>query len=159
MTRYSHFDVLLASPTEPLRESQRKAHTLTMQAALIDMSQPQPLDSSWDICDDLVNLLQTLKAASPFTVKHFTDGVATSDEYSLDFLGGILTDAEEALRHCSRRQPLSEEGQLSFNTLLDTYTQLLSALPARVMLKCHRTTQLRIAAALNQGKKRGNHQR
>lgn len=135
---YTHWHVLLASPTEPMPERKR-LHQLTAMwqglRALETSDQPSPDD--WRVCSDAVNLLETLVIQG--TVQ---DG------------SGLLIDAITALTMAGKRHlgggqiRLDGRGIQIVRAVLEDYAAVLGALPERTMVQCHRDTEKRLRAIL-----------
>lgn len=141
---FTHWDELLASPTEPTPEA-RRVHQLSRMwqglRALEQDASPSPDD--WRVVSDAINLLETLVA-----MREVQDA------------SGLLHDAvgEMAVagaRHLHEDKPLrlSGSGIQTVRAVLEDYADALAALPERTMVRAHRLTERRIAAILS-GKRR-----
>jgi uncharacterized protein YyaL (SSP411 family) len=133
---YSHWDALLASPTEPM-EPARRTHQLTIiwgGLAAIETA-PHPSVNDWRVCSDPANMMETLIA----------QGIASDPQ-------GLLSDAITALALAGKRhlsgQPIRLDGPgiAAVRALLEDYAALLAQLPERVMVQCHRATERRLRA-------------
>lgn len=135
---YTHWHILLASPTEPMPERKR-LHQLTVmwQGLRALETSDAPTTSDWRVCSDAVNLLETL----------VTQGTVQDNS-------GLLTDAIAALAMAGKRHMaggqirLDGRGIQVVRAVLEDYAAVLSALPERTMVKCHRDTERRLRAIL-----------
>lgn len=140
-TRYTLFHELCASPTEPLPEAWQRTQLTSMWDGLAQLetgATPGPED--WSVCSDAVNLLETL-------IK----------QGEVEDTQGLLSDAITALAQAGQRHKagqtlrLSGLGMQAVRAVLEDYAAVMSVLPARVMIRCHRLTERRIREIL-QGK-------
>lgn len=92
-----------------------------------------PGKEDWAVCSDAVNLLETL-------VKQ---GEVEDNQ-------GLLLDAITALAQAGQRHKagqalrLSGAGMQAVRAVLEDYAAVISVLPARTMIRCHRLTEKRI---------------
>ncbi len=135
---YTHWHVLLASPTAPMPEGKRLHQLTAMWQGLRALETSQtPTTDDWRVCSDAVNLLETL----------VTQGVVEDAR-------GLLTEAIEALAMAGRRHldggqiRLDGRGIQVVRAVLEDYAAVLSALPERTMVQCHRDTEKRLRAIL-----------
>lgn len=137
---YTLLDVLSASASHPMDDA-RRVHQLTRmwQGLRALETAPQPTTDDWRVCSDAVNLMETL-----------VDTMQLASDTS-----GLLPDAVAALAHAGRRHQqsgaairLSGEGIQAVRAVLEDYTALLSTLPERTMVQCHRLTEKRIQQIL-----------
>ena len=140
---YSHWDVLLASPTAPISEEKRLHQLTRMWGGLAAMETgAAPTTDDWRVCSDAVNLVETLVLQ-----KIAQDG------------SGLLMDAITALAMAGRRNKegktlrLDGAGIVVVRAILQDYSDLIEVLPARVMVRCHRLTEKRLHEILD-GRKR-----
>lgn len=135
---YTHWHVLLASPTEPMPAAKRLHQLTAMWQGLRALeTSDAPTTNDWRVCSDAVNLLETL----------VTQGTVQDNS-------GLLTDAVAALAMAGKRH--IEGGQIRLDgrgiqvvrAVLEDYAAVLSALPERVMVQCHRDTERRLRAIL-----------
>ena len=137
-THYTHWDVLLASPTEPLPLA-RRLHQLTkMHQALSALERDdQPTTEDWRVLSDCVNLTET-----------FVQQGVLADH------SGLLLDAITALALAGRRHAaggqirLDGAGMQSVRAVLEDYGLALELLPARTVISGHRQTEKRLQAIL-----------
>lgn len=135
-THYTLMDELMASPTAPLSAAQLQAHLIPMLDGLRALEQDQqPTIHHWRALSDAVNMLETLVNL----------GVCADES-------GLLNDAarsmgEAGTRHLRTGAPIRLDGPgiSAVRAVLEDYGQLIPQLPARVMVRCHRLTELRIA--------------
>jgi uncharacterized protein YyaL (SSP411 family) len=138
MKTYSMLDAMLASPTEPFSEKQRRHQLTRMWEGLIAMeSAPEPTRDDWAVCSDAVNLMETL-----------IEGGRVADTNNL------LFDAMKALAEAGQRSfaghpiRLDGKGIQSVRAILEDYAMVLESLPARTMIHCHRLTEQRLQSIL-----------
>jgi len=133
--RYTIFDELLASPSQPMPEDKRRHQLTRMNGGLhAMMTAPEPTADDWRVVSDAVNLMETLVSM----------GVAED-------VSGLLQDAVKALaiaghRHTELGQHirLDADGIAAVRSVLEDYAEMLNFLPHRTMLRCHRLTERRI---------------
>jgi len=135
---YSMWDAMLASPTEPMNEKQRRHQLTRMWSGLAAMeSSPNPTRDDWAVCSDAVNLMETL-----IQTGKVEDG------------GGLLMDAITALAQAGQRSfagkpiRLDGAGMQAVRAILEDYAMVLESLPARTMIHCHRLTEQRLQGIL-----------
>ena len=141
--QYSPWDILLASPTEPLPLEWR-THQLTRmwQGLHAIETAPEPTKDDWRVCSDAVNLIETLVA-----MKVVEDP------------SGLLMDAITALALAGKRHKaggsirLDAPGIKAVRAVLEDYAAVIEQVPARTMLMAHRATEKRIHEIL-QGRRR-----
>jgi len=135
---YTHWDVLMASPTEPLPEAKRRFQLTRMfggLAAIEKGERPNPDD--WSVLSDCTNLMETLVLS----------GIATDDD-------GLIMDGITALAMAGQRAVkagairLDGPGIAAMRAMLTDYAALLEVLPARTVIDCHRKTERRIREIL-----------
>lgn len=163
--RYTLFDVMLASPSEPLAEHLRRHQLTRMHQGLEAMEKaPVPTTDDWRVVSDAVNIMETLVTSGSFfetkedpetgeTRKvpipghwHGCDG----DAVEITDASGLLSDAVTAMAMAGKRHKaggnirLDGAGIQAVRSVLADYSDLLEALPARTMIKAHRETERRI---------------
>lgn len=131
---YTVWDVLLASPTEPMAEDWRRHQLSRMHGGLLAMeTAPKPTTDDWCVCSDAVNLMETLVAMG-----------------QVEDTSGLLADAVAALAKAGMRSKagqalrLDAPGIQAIRSVLEDYAMVLEALPERVMMQAHRQTERRI---------------
>lgn len=142
--RYTLIDEMMASTTEPLPQHWRTNQLTKMYAGLNNLEQADnPTPDDWRFVSDAVNLVETL----------VLEMKVCEDE------SGLLMDAITALAMAGRRSKegktmrLDGAGIVAVRSILRDYSELLDALPARTMVRCHRMTEKRLHEILD-GKKR-----
>jgi uncharacterized protein YyaL (SSP411 family) len=143
MKTYTMLDSMLASPTEPMNEKQRRHQLTRMWQGLAALeSDPNPTRDDWAVCSDAVNLMETLI---------LTGKVEDS--------GDLLMDAITALAQAGQRSFAGEPirldgaGTQAIRAILADYAMVLESLPARTMIHCHRLTEQRLHSILRGHKK------
>jgi hypothetical protein len=151
--RYTLFDVMLASPSEPLAEHLRRHQLTRMHQGLDAMEKaPEPSTDDWRVVSDAVNIMETLIENGPWPD---CDG----DMVEITDASGLLSDAVTAMALAGKRHKaggnirLDGAGIQAVRGVLADYSDLLEVLPARTMIKAHRETERRIHEILA-GKKK-----
>jgi hypothetical protein len=131
---YTWVDVLLASPAEPMAVAKRTHQLTTMYQGLRALElDASPTREDWCVCTDAVNLLETLIAQG-----HMQDAGDWLKEatYSLAMAG-------KRHRH-GQRIGLTAQGITAIRECLESYSQALEILPARVMVSAYLATDRRL---------------
>ena len=143
MKTYTMLDSMIASPTEPMSEKQRRHQLTRMWSGLAAMeTSAEPTKDDWAVCSDAVNLMETL-----------IQGGRVEDR------GDLLMDAITALAQAGKRSleggPLRLDGAgiQAIRAILEDYAMVLESLPARTMIHCHRLTEQRLQGILRGHKK------
>ena len=138
MKTYSMWDAMLASPTEPMNEKQRRHQLTRMWSGLAGLeTSPEPTKDDWAMCSDAVNLMETL-----IEQEHIVDP------------NNMLFDAIRALAEAGQRsfagKPIRLDGAgiQAVRAILEDYAMVLESLPARTMIHCHRLTEKRLHGIL-----------
>lgn len=125
---------MLASPTEPMDEKQRRHQLTRMWSGLAALeTAEEPTRDDWAVCSDAVNLMETL-----------IEGGRVEDTNNL------LFDAMKALAEAGQRSfagktiRLDGKGIQAVRGLLEDYAEILEVLPHRTMIHCHRLTENRL---------------
>jgi uncharacterized protein YyaL (SSP411 family) len=142
---YSHWDVLMASGTEPMPPAKQQWQLLRMYEGLRSIEQSEaPTFQDWIACSDAVNMMEML---SEMGVCHDASG--------------LLDDAVKALAEAGERYKthkvlrLTGEGIVAIRAVLEDYAEAIRTIPARTMLQCHRATEQRLQELLKgNGKER-----
>lgn len=148
---YTLLDEMLASPTDPLPVRIQLAQTQAMLGGLAQLETAvSPSKEHWRACADAVNLFETLVTRGPWPL----DAKDLSDPEKqwavIEDKSGLLQQATRELVLAGQRHVkgaslrLSGLGIQAVRAVLEDYTRVLSALPARTMIRCHRLTKKRI---------------
>lgn len=119
---YTHIDVLLASPTEPLPEKKRKYQMDLMRKSLENCKKESTVMDIAALAT-AVDLMDTLREM------------------------GYLEDADKALEDAMvalMQDKFNEAEVRMFEGILEDYQMVMDNLPARVMITAHRLTEKRI---------------
>ena len=137
-THYTHWDVLFASPTEPLATNLRVSQLTRMWSGLASIETGDcPTTDDWRLCSDAVNLMETFVVMG-----------------KVQDTSGLLMDAITALAMAGKRHlggaqiRLDGPGIQAVRAVLEDYDAVLEALPARTVMACHRTTEQRLQKIL-----------
>jgi len=135
---YTHWDVLMASGTDPMPAKKQQWQLLKMYEGLRSLEQSEsPTFHDWIACSDAVNMMETL-----------TEMGACLDT------SGLLEDAVKALVEAGERYKthkvlrLNGEGIAAIRAVLEDYAEAIRTLPARTMLQCHIKTEARMRELL-----------
>jgi uncharacterized protein YyaL (SSP411 family) len=130
---YSHWDLLMASATEPIPKAKQRHHLLKMYEGLRSLEQAEaPTFHDWIACSDAVNMMETL-----------TEMGVCSDA------SGLLNDAIKALAEAGERYKkhnvlrLTGEGIAALRAVLEDYAEVITSVPARTLMQCHVRTEAR----------------
>lgn len=133
-TTYTMLDEIAASPTQPLPFSKRDHQLALMNMALEAMRTADvPQKGHWEIIADCVNLLETL-----------VEMVEITDE------GGWIAEAATELALAAKRSRegkslrLTGTGLQAVTEALSGYEMVITERPARVVIRAHRLTEIRI---------------
>lgn len=127
-------DEITASPTTPLPFSKRDHQLALMHLSLEALrTADAPQKGHWEIVADCVNLLETL-----------VEMVEIADE------GGWIAEASAELAQAAKRARegkalrLTGRGLEAVAEALEGYEMVLNERPARVVIRAHRLTEIRI---------------
>jgi hypothetical protein len=136
---YSHWDMLLASPTEPLPKQKRDRQLGIMKAGLANIERaPEVTLRDWEVVSDAVNMMQTLLEM----------GVVADEQ---DAIGDAINAlANAGTRHLEKGMSIRLNGPdiVTLRGVLEDYEMVLENLPARTMIAAHRATEKRIQEML-----------
>jgi hypothetical protein len=125
---------MLASPTDPIPLAKREYQLKLMRDALDNFERaPQPTHEDWSALATAVDLMETLRDAG-----HINDE------------GNTLNDAVAALGKSGMRSLNGSSLRLDgpaiglLRGIIEDYEMVCEALPARIMIAAHRTTEKRI---------------
>lgn len=142
--RYTLIDEMLASATELLEADKRARNITAMRDAFWRiLHAPMPGTDDWRLCSDAVNMVETFVTRKTWLG---CDGQPIDVEDS----SGLLADAITALAMAGMRHKkgghirLDAAGIAAVRAILDDYETILSTLPARAVIACHRATEKRI---------------
>jgi uncharacterized protein YyaL (SSP411 family) len=137
---YSHWDVLMASPTEPLPKQKRDRQLAIMKAGLANIERaPEVTLRDWEVVSDAVNMMQTLLEM----------GVVADEQ---DAIGDAITAlANAGTKHLEKGMAIRLSGPeiVTLRGVLEDYEMVLENLPARTMIAAHRATEKRIQEILS----------
>jgi len=122
MTTYTHWDVLMASPTDPLPMKKRQYQMNLMRQALENCKTKSSVKDIAALAT-AVDLMNTL-----------------CDMGHLEDADKALEDAMIALMHDS----FNDIEVRMFEGILEDYQMVMDNLPARVMIAAHRATEKRL---------------
>ena len=140
MTTYSHWDVLMASPSNPISE-ERKRHQLTrMHEGLEALEKsPKPTLDDWQVVADAINMMEMFVEM----------GVAQDPD-------DLLEDAMDAMQKAGHRsiggdKPIRLDGChiTTIRGMLEDYETILSELPERTVIAAHRQAEKRLVKILS----------
>lgn len=156
---YSLVHELFASDTTPMPAHTRR-HQLTRMADALNemMHAPKPGNNAWRVISDAVNLLETLVLCGEAPVKDPATGKTIASHWrgcdgnpvEVGDTSGLLLDAITAMAKAGERMfdgkpmRLDGPGLQAVRAVLEDYQTALECLPARTMVRCHRTTEKRI---------------
>jgi hypothetical protein len=132
---YSHMDVLLASPTEPLSERKRESQLELIRACLRSIEQnANPTLEQWEIISDIVNFMETLLEMGE---------IQDTDDLIGDAVAAL---AKAGNRHIEKSVPIRFDGRdlTTIRGVIDDYAMVGQHLSARTMITAHRKTERRV---------------
>ena len=122
MTTYTHWDVLLASPTEPLPLNKRQYQMDLMRKAL-ENCKTKPSVQDIAALATAVDLMDTLREMG-----HLEDSQKALEDAMIALMQDHFNDIEVRL----------------FEGILEDYQMVMDNLPARIMIAAHRETEKRL---------------
>jgi kynureninase len=122
MTTYTHWDVLLASPTEPLPLKKRQYQMNLMRKAL-ENCKTKPSVQDIAALATAVDLMDTLREMG-----HLEDSQKALEDAMIALMQDNFNDIEVRL----------------FEGILEDYQMVMDNLPARIMIAAHRETEKRL---------------
>lgn len=130
---YTLLHEISASALDPLPQFWRTTQLTAMWDGLAELEKAQnPGVENWRVCSDAVNLMETL----------VEQGEVVDAQ-------GLLQDAIQALAEAGIRHRaghplrLSGPGMQAVRAVLEDYSEVIAALPARTMVRAHRLTERR----------------
>lgn len=148
VTHYTHWDELMASPSQPMPDTKMVHHLTVLWSGLASLEKADaPTVDDWRVCSDAVNMLETLTTEGGWLG---CDGKAVqlTDE------SGLIEDAIDALAKAGMRARqgqairLDGAGIKAIRSVLENYAELIEVLPHRTMVRCHRLTEIKIKSLL-----------
>lgn len=134
MTTYTHWDVLLASPTEPIPLKKRQYQLGVMKQALANFeTAPQATEEDWQVLATVVDMMETLRDM---------DIVADPDNALNDAVAALGKTGMRALGGKNLRLDGPAIGLM--RGIIEDYEIVCDALPARTMIAAHRITEKRL---------------
>jgi uncharacterized protein YyaL (SSP411 family) len=135
-------DVLMASPTEPLEEHRRRHQLTRMYEGLHHLeTADNPSNDDWECVSDAVMIMSALLKMG-----------AVQDP------DGLIEDSMEALGRAGYRSMQGAKLRLDgpsigvIRSLLEDYSAVLEALPARTMLCAHRMAEKAVGKIIGRRK-------
>lgn len=145
MKTYTHWDVLMASPTEPLPMEKRMFQLTRMFEGLSAIERdPEPTYDDWKVVSDALNMMETLLVMG-----------------QVEDPDNLIGDAAMALAKAGNRSlqghPIRLDGSAIqlIRAILQDYCDVLENLPARTMIQAHRQTERRVTKIV-QGKRKSH---
>lgn len=132
---YSHMDVLLADPKNPLAHSKREAQLELINACMRSIEQnPNPTLEQWEIISDIVNFMETLLEMGE---------VQDPDDLIGDAVAAL---AKAGNRHITQNVPIRFDGKdlTTIRGVIEDYAMVGEHLSARTMITAHRLTEKRV---------------
>ena len=123
MTTYTHWDVLLASPTEPLPLKKRQYQMDLMRKAL-ENCKTKPSVRDIAALATAVDLMDTLREMG-----HLEDSQKALEDAMIALMQDNFNDIEVRM----------------FEGILEDYQMVMDNLPARIMIAAHRETEKRLS--------------
>lgn len=144
-TKYTMFDEIAASPTQPLPLLKRDYQLGLIQTAIEAMRTAEaPNRNHWDAICDCVNLLETL---------------VREDEINDD--GGWIAEASREMALAAKRHRegkvlrLTGTGLQAVMNAFEGYEMAVNSLPARTIVRTHRLTEIHVRDILAGKRLRG----
>jgi hypothetical protein len=138
---YTHWDVLMASPTEPLPVEKRMFQLTRMFEGLSALERdPAPTYDDWKVVSDALNMMETLL-------------VMGQVEDPDDLIGEAAMALAKAGNRSLKGHPIRLDASAIqlIRAILQDYCDVLDNLPARTMIQAHRQTENRVTKII-QGK-------
>tara|TARA_R110000868_G_scaffold113754_6_gene305106 strand:+ start:1466 stop:1903 length:438 start_codon:yes stop_codon:yes gene_type:complete len=135
---YSHYDELFADPIKPLSVNKLRLYSTIIYESLDAIESCVATDNNWQTLSDVINMLTTFK----------NEGLIED--------GGVIENSKMIIYKTYKDSKLfNQEDMENINSIVSNYINLISDIPERAMVKCHRITEKRIHSILN-GKKTAN---
>lgn len=150
-THYTMMDELMAAPTQPLPEAKRVPHIANITKALDSIiSAETPSLDDWRILSDVVNMIETLTTHAG---GHWPD--CDGDLVHMQDETGLLMQAITAMAMAGKRHMdggklrLDGPGIAALRAIIESYEDVITQVPERTMVKCHRLTERRLQDIFN----------
>lgn len=154
-THYTMMDELMAAPHQPLPEAKRVSHMRNINKALNALiSAESPTTDDWRVVSDVVNMIETLTTHAG---GHWPD--CDGDLVHMQDETGLLMQAITAMAMAGKRHMeggkirLDGPGISALRAIVESYEDIITLVPERTMIKCHRLTERRMQDILNGRKK------
>ena len=135
---YSHYDELFANPIKPLPVNKLRLYSTIIYEAIDSIESSIGTDNNWQTLSDVINMLITFR----------DEGIIEDD--------GLIENAKMIIYNTYKDSKLfNQEDMKNINSIVNNYINLISDIPERNMVRCHRVTEKRIHSILN-GKKTAN---
>lgn len=159
---YSKMHELLASPSQPMPIENRRHQRMRLADALHElMHAPRPGNNCWRVISDAINLTETLvqHGEAPITDPATGNIIAShwlgcdGEPVEIGDTSGLLQDAIAAMTKAGQRmldgKPMRLDGPgiEAVRAATTDYLDALDTLPARTMVRCHRSTEKRTRQA------------
>jgi hypothetical protein len=142
MNTYSHWDVLFASPTEPLSLKERHYHLTRIWFAFKNIeSGKEPTLRDWESVADAINMMDTMLDLNL---------VEDKDHIIEDSIMALAKCADRAIKGAHFR--LDGPAITLIRGILEDYADILETLPQRTVIKVHRFTEKRLDKVIKQKK-------
>lgn len=129
---YTHFDELFSDPSRPLSKNKLTLYETIIYQAIDAIKSGISTDTNWQTLSDVINMLVTLK-----------DQGLIDDE-------GVIENTKMIIYTTYKNGKIfGKEDMESIIDIVNNYLNLISEMPERVMIKCHRITEKRIHSILN----------
>jgi hypothetical protein len=143
---YSLMDEIMASKNSPLPEFKIRHQLSRMHQGLHALETAEkPTMDDWQVVSDAINMIETLTLTNN---GWWSD--CDGDQVQITDSNGLLQDAVSAMAQAGRRYyehgviRLDAKGIATIRAVLEDYSQLIQVLPARVMIHCHRKTEIKL---------------
>jgi len=143
---YSLMDEIMAAKDKPLPDFKIRHQLSRMYEGLHALeTADKPTSDDWQVVSDAINMIETLTLTNN---GWWTD--CDGDPVQITDSSGLLQDAVSAMAQAGRRHfehgviRLDAKGIVTIRAVLEDYAQLIEVLPARVMIHCHRKTEMKL---------------
>lgn len=136
---YSHWDVMMADPDNPLPKEKRDYQIKKMRDALHNLTNsPEPSYGDWETVSDAVNIMEIILEMRLI-------------EDPQDAIGDAVLALAKSGTRAMAGKPLRLDGPAIglLKGVLDDYEEVMAGLSERTMIMAHRATEKRTQAILN----------